>query len=304
VRASIVIPTYNRREDLEKVLDALQRQVAEMPQAVEVVVVDDGSSDGTWQWLQARRRRQSLVTLCQDNAGPARARNRGVAAARGDLVLFLGDDTVPHSQWLATHLEQQRLARGSGEVAVVGYTCFPPEQDSAFRFFINEFGAQFGYLLIRSSHEVAFNFFYTSNISLPRRTFTRLGGFREDFPAAAWEDIEFAYRAQRSGLRIVYQPRARVVHEHRVTIGSFCRRQRVSGASAVIFAQLHPELSDFLGLGLASAPAPLSFLRQLLLRGAVGLGEQVRGVIPLGWYHQLLQLEYQRGIREAQQQAS
>ena len=72
--------------------------------------------------------------------------------------------------------------------------------------------------------------------------------FDERFPYAAWEDIEFAYRATALGMKLRYVPRARCLHHHRIRIGSFCARQETSGRSAAIFASLHPELEGFLGI--------------------------------------------------------
>ena len=84
VLASVVIPTFNRLGELRQVLDALESQhlPADAP-AFEVVVIDDGSRDGTWRWLSRQRRRYPLICRRQANAGPARARNQGAACARG-----------------------------------------------------------------------------------------------------------------------------------------------------------------------------------------------------------------------------
>jgi len=216
VRASVVIPTYNRLRDLQRVIVAIEEQAGQLRAGVEIVVVDDGSNDGTWEWLSPRAAVPEFTVLRQSNSGPAAARNRGVETAVGEIVLFLGDDTVPQSGWLAAHLEEHRLFGSRGPMATLGYTSFPPDTESPFRRFINEYGAQFGYSIIEDPTQVPFNFFYTSNISLPRVILERLGGFLEDFPSAAWEDIEFAYRAVREGLRLRYQPRARTLHYHSV----------------------------------------------------------------------------------------
>ncbi|HHQ47928.1 MAG TPA: glycosyltransferase, partial [Acidobacteria bacterium] len=265
---------------------------------VEVVVVDDGSDDGTWEWL--RRRPYGIHPVRQDNAGPATARNRGVREASGDVVLFLGDDTVPEPGWLGEHLETHRVLGGDEPLAVLGYTGFPPDQDGAFLRWINEYGAQFGYLLIDDAADVPFNFFYTSNVSLPRQFFLELGGFREDFPAAAWEDIELAYRAVERGMRFVYRPLARTVHHHRIDPSGFARRQRVSGRSAAIFARLHPELAGFLGLEDASGsrarvPGRLELAAwTVMARLAVGLP----GIVPTAVMERALRGAYLRGVRE------
>jgi glycosyltransferase involved in cell wall biosynthesis len=268
MRASAVIPTYNRIEQLRNVVSAVQGQSRPTGVQLELVVVDDGSSDGTWDWLEKQAETPGFKAIRQENSGPARARNRGVEAA------------------------------SAGPLAVLGYTSFAPDMDSPFLRFINEYGAQFGYLLIEDPHAVPFNFFYTSNVSLPRDELVRLGGFREDFPAAAWEDIEFAYRAVKDGLRIHYQPRARTDHRHCIRPRTFCSRQRTSGRSAAIFAELHPELEEFLGLHLSAR----STLTKRFLRGGlcllVELGEKVDGIVPQGVYQKFLDLCYREGLAD------
>ncbi len=294
--ASVVIPTYNRLETLRLVLAALERQERPWPLDIEIVVVDDGSSDGTWEWLRGLTR-TGLIRLRQDNSGPAVARNRGVEAASGEVILFLGDDTVPQAGWLATHLDAHRVLGGSGGLAVLGYTSFGPELDTPFSRWINEFGAQFGYLLIEDAGDVSFNFFYTSNVSLPRRVFMDLGGFREDFPTAAWEDIELAYRATGVGLRLVYRPLARTLHLHEVDVASFLRRQRVAGRSAAIFARIHPELGSFLGLG-GGERVPRSRGRAWLAGFVAAVAGRMPGVVPGSVFHRAVTAAHRRGVGE------
>jgi GT2 family glycosyltransferase len=300
--ASIVIPTYNRVSDLQRVIAAVSDQQRPVESELEVVVVDDGSSDGTSDWLDQWQGRCELTALRQENSGPARARNHGASVAKGDVVLFLGDDTVPQAGWLLAHLEEHRLFGGRGAVAVLGYTSFPGKFDTPFLRFINEMGSQFGYQLIDEPRAVPFNFFYTSNISVPRAFFIENGGFREDVPAAAWEDIEFAYRAAANGLRIVYQPRARTIHHHRIRPRTFCRRQRTSGRSAAIFAGLHPELEEFLGVFRTAAGSPSRGLKVLILGAFVELGEWIPLPIPPGVYLRFVDLCYQRGLARGLQE--
>ena len=294
-----MIPTFSRLAELRRVLDAVERERRSVSAETELVIVDDGSTDGTWGWLEkAAAQRSGWTVLRQQNAGPARARNRGVGVASGEIVLFLGDDTEPQPGWLEEHLEEHRFHAGGGPLAVLGYTCFPMSPDSPFLRHVNEHGAQFGYLLIERPDRVPFNFFYTSNISLPRGELVRLGGFREDFPAAAWEDIELAYRAVGEGLTIRYQPRARAIHHHRIRPRSFCRRQRTSGHSAAIFAGLHPELSHFLGVERVRAGEAGPTWRRWALAALVELGEWLPGVVPDGVRRRFLDACYLRGLAE------
>lgn len=243
---SVVIPTHRRPETLFRVLEALGRQ--ERPPGFEVVVVDDGSGDSTSERLRAFCSSYPLRSFSQANSGPARARNRGVSESRGDVVVFLGDDTVPEPAFLAVHA-RAHAEHATEPVAVLGYTTWPAERSvSPFLHHINEYGLQFGYALIEDPDSVPFNFFYTSNISLPRRLIEEAGLFDTTFPHAAWEDIELAYRLSKRGMKILYRPEAVARHHHDVTFSSFRRRQERSGEAASIFFEKHPELGEFLGV--------------------------------------------------------
>jgi len=296
--ASVVIPTFNRLDQLRRVVAAVSAQERPWELELEVVVVDDGSTDATWEWL--RRRPHGVRPFRQDNAGPARARNRGVNLASGEIVLFLGDDTVPEPGWLAVHLETHRTLGAGDSLGVLGYTGFPREQDGPFSRWINEYGAQFGYLLIDDAFQVPFNFFYTSNVSIRRSFFLELGGFREDFPAAAWEDIELAYRAAARGMRLVYRPLARTVHHHEIDPAGFRKRQMVSGRSAAIFADLHPELAGFLGIPDAGGVGRgfTGRASEAVLNLLAGLADRFPGLVPAGVIDRALRAAYLRGVAE------
>jgi len=294
--ASVVVPTFDRLNDLRRVIQAIFDQVSILSSPCEVVVVDDGSSDGTGRWLDQNASGFGLTVIHQKNAGPAVARNKGVSASTGEIILFLGDDTEPQPGWLRAHLETHRLEDSGRPMAVLGYTTFPPKEDSPFLRWINEYGAQFGYALIKDPTNVPFNFFYTSNISLSRQVFEALGGFREDFPAAAWEDIEFAYRAVESGMLIKYLPSARTIHHHRIRVGSFCARQETSGRSAAIFSVLHPELEGFLGVPCVGRRLWKTVIERPFLRAWIGLGEIFHGAADDPIYRRLLDGHYLAGL--------
>jgi GT2 family glycosyltransferase len=243
---SVVIPTFERPDTLGRVLEALGRQDA--PPDYEVVVVDDGSRDRTPALLEATSPGYPFRFFRQQNAGPAAARNRGVEEARGRYLLFLGDDTVPEPGLLSVHARAHEEIR-KHPVAVLGYTTWPRDRRvTPFLHHINEYGLQFGYGLIEDPESVPFNFFYTSNISLPRALLKTAGLFDTTFPHAAWEDIEVAYRMARMGMRILYRPQAVARHYHDITFASFRRRQEKAGEAAVIFFEKHPELGDFLAV--------------------------------------------------------
>jgi GT2 family glycosyltransferase len=295
VRFSVVIPTFRRPDTLFSVLGSLEAQ-RDAPD-FEVVVVDDGSGDETVERLAAYRPAYPIRFFSQPNSGPATARNRGVREAAGELVLFLGDDTVPEPDLLAVH--GRAHAERPHPVAVLGYTTWPRGMKvSPFLHHINEYGLQFGYGLIADPEAVPFNFFYTSNVSLPRDLLLEAGLFDTSFPHAAWEDIEVAYRLMQRGMRMLYRPAAVARHHHDITFESFRRRQQKAGEAAAIFFDKHPELGDFLAVPQALAipdRAAWPFARLLPLWAALAEKRELPGSRRA--VERVLRDDYLRGLK-------
>jgi glycosyltransferase involved in cell wall biosynthesis len=290
---SVVIPTYNRLDMLVRVLDALGAQVDAPP--FEVIVVNDGSTDDTDRVMSTR---PGITFRTQPNSGPGRARNHGVSLARGRYVLFIGDDTVPEPRFLAEHARVHREAGDDPLAACLGYTGWPRgERVTAFMDYINDYGLQFGYKLIRHGTVVPFNFFYTSNISIDR---TVLGAepFDTTFPSAAWEDIELAYRLDRQGLKIHYNARAVTRHYHPMTIDSFARRQYTVGKSGAIFYEKHPELGHFLGVHELTTRVLAGEAQLARLRRKARLGERFRILARSSVFETLMREHYLRGLKD------
>jgi glycosyltransferase involved in cell wall biosynthesis len=297
VRLSVIIPTRGRRERLARVLDALAAQAGEVAGELETIVVDDGSEDGTRAFLGTRAPDAArLAVLAQANAGPGAARNSGARAAAGERLVFLGDDTVPEPGFLATHAAPPERGR---PVAVLGYTSWDAERMRVTPLLrhLNENGTQFGYGLIRDPEDVPFNFFYTSNVSLPRAAFVASGGFDESFSGAAWEDVELAYRLTRANdpLLLVYRPSARTRHDHPTSLRSVLVRQRASGRAAALLAERHPELRGWLGADEAARRSP----RPLRIAAAVSALDGLGLPLPAAVYDKLLRRPYLEGLREA-----
>ncbi len=291
---SVVVPSHNRRAVLGEVLTALDAQQG--APGFEIVVVDDGSTDGSAEMLSERSCGRPLRVLLGPQRGPAAARNRGVAAARGDRIAFLGDDTVPAPDWLAAHERAFRRHGGGDQIAVVGYTGWHPRvRRTPFLDHLNENGLQFGYALIERPDDVPFNFFYTSNVSLSRRRMAA-EPFDEAFPYPAWEDIEAAWRLARGGLRLVYEPAARTAHDHPTDFARFAARQERAGYCGVVFARLHPELAGFVGVGPAGPPELPSRAAQRLREALVRALQKLPVRLPKLW-DEALRFHYIRGLR-------
>jgi glycosyltransferase involved in cell wall biosynthesis len=198
---SVVVPTHNRRERLLALLDALDAQTLE-PNRFEVIVVDDGSSDGTAAAVEARRgtaaHRLELLRSAQAR-GPAAGRNMGWRAATAQLVAFTDDDCEPAPRWLGEILAAADAQ--PGETAVQGRTePIPRERD------------RIGVFTRTISVTRRGPWFQTCNMAYPRRLLVRLEGFEERYPAPGGEDTDLAWRAIEAGQDIVYAPAALVHH--------------------------------------------------------------------------------------------
>lgn len=298
VEISVVIPTYNRMDVLPEVIAGLEEQEEAPP--FEVIVVDDGSTDGTTSWLRERPFAIPSRVVVQSNQGPAAARNRGVELATGRWVAFLGDDTVPTKRWLAAHHRAHRERGDDPKIAVIGHTGWHRRMRlNPFLRYINDRGLQFGFALIDDPEQVGFNFFYTSNISLARELMAA-EPFDLRFPYAAWEDIEVSYRLKKRGLRLVYAASARVAHHHPTDLQRFMARQEKAGYSAVVFYLLHSELGGFLGLGPDGPPPLPSQGRQRLREWAAYVLHYLPVNTPRLW-EEVLRYHYIRGLHRGWQ---
>lgn len=286
---SVIIPTCNRAEVLEKALTCFLTQTLP-PSRFEVIVIDDGSTDrtgGLVKGLQGKMTYQ-LSYIKQENQGPAAARNRGLKQAASDIILFIGDDILPSDDLLQQHLESQRRNPG---VAVLGFTDWSKELEiTDFMRYIAPNGLQFRYGSIKKEQDCDFRHFYTSNISLSKKWFIN-NQFDEEFKFATLEDTELAYRLTKKGLRIIFNKKALSYHYHSITLESFCQRMRLTGLSAFTFIQKHPELrADLL-------PVNIWFVR-LIARG-LKRGAFLRNINrKLYWLSQIT-LAYIEGLDQA-----
>jgi glycosyltransferase involved in cell wall biosynthesis len=244
---SVVIPTFNRLALLRRALDAWETQE---PRSLsfEVIVADDGSTDGTAYVLSAwSSGRFPLRSLTQRNSGPARARNEALRHVRGRYVFFAGDDIFPAPGLLHEHHRVHARERDD-RVVVIGKSSWPPDLPltATMRHIDGPGAEQFSFAYLQDGREYDFRHFYTSNLSISRSFLDREPTyFSEDFPQAAFEDIELSYRLSRHGQRILYAGRAEAWHYHPYGVLGFFRRQVVCGAMAVILLRTWPQLSKW-----------------------------------------------------------
>jgi glycosyltransferase involved in cell wall biosynthesis len=259
---SVIIPTSNRADLLEKVLGYFVNQTYPLSR-FEVIVIDDGSVDNTESLVKVLQNKMpyKLGYIKQENQGPAAARNKGLTHARSDIVLFMGDDTLPTRDLIEQHLESHRRDPG---VAVLGFTDWSKELEiTDFMHYIAPNGLQFRYGNIKDSNNCDFRHFYTSNISLSKKWLTD-DQFDEEFPFATLEDTELAYRLKNKGLKIIFNKNAISYHYHHTSLESFCQRMKLTGFSAVIFIKKHPEFkANLLPVNISLARIIAEILRKM-----------------------------------------
>jgi len=248
---SVILPTWNRADDLRRALQAWEDQTA-AGGALELLVVDDGSGPETARVLaEFRPQRFDLRCFRQNNSGPAAARNLALAHARGRFILFTGDDIEPSPDLIEAHL-RAHLQASDSRVAILGHTAWSPDGSltATMRHVDGPGAEQFSYFWMEDGRDYDFRHFYTSNISLRRELIEMESrGFSTEFPAAAFEDVEFGYRLFRHGMRIVYARKALAFHHHFYDVASFFRRQLRCGEMAALLWKQRPELGRWLSIG-------------------------------------------------------
>jgi GT2 family glycosyltransferase len=225
---SVVVPTYNRAPSLRRLLAALQE--AQVPAGgVEVVVVDDGSSDDTGEVV--RTAGPPFRYVRQDNRGPAAARNRGWAAARGEIVAFTDDDTVPDRRWLVDLVE---WFEAHPEAGAVGGAIQPLRSG-----FLADF-VQLDRLVGHGADQRGVRFLVTANAAFRRWALERVGGFDESFATPAAEDTDLSFRLRAAGVPLHTCAGAVVLHDHRTTLGELVETYFKHGRGFQALARSHP----------------------------------------------------------------
>ncbi len=231
---SVVIPTFNRLDQLRRTLEGLAAQSG-LSDAPQVVVVSDGSTDGTDEFLASPGVPLPVTAVRQVNQGPAAARNHGVGVATGDIIVFLDDDVVPAPDLIAAHLRHHAAAGDDGSV-VIGPMVTPDgtplspwvrwEQDMLYK----QYDA-----MDRGEYGATARQFYTANASVYRRQLLDAGGFDESFRRA--EDVELAYRLADRGLRFTFARDAVVWHHAERSFAVWLDIARQYGRNDVIFGR-------------------------------------------------------------------
>lgn len=245
---TVIIPTYNRSNKILRVLEALDNQVSN-GFIYTVRVMDDGSKDNTLEVLAAYKpKNYKYFWGTQKNTGAGGARNKLLTEVDSELVVIIGDDTIPANNFLQAH-RSAHLAAQDNKLAVLGLTVWDKSEPiTTVMSHIDGIGAQqFSYFYFKDGEYYDFRHFYTSNISIRTNFIRSLSPiFRHDFVKYGFEDIEAGLRLEKKGMRIMHIKDALAFHDHFYSVRGFCKRQFNVGIAAQTFADLHPEVRKIL----------------------------------------------------------
>jgi GT2 family glycosyltransferase len=242
-RLSVVISTLGNYETLRRVLDGYARQSAP-PGSFEVVVALDAADPEP----------DTVAALLDDRPYPSRIvrgarpglsanRNIGMRVAAAPLVLFTDNDTIPVRRLVAEHLEWHMRHPGP-EVAVLGRVRWARElKVTPFMRWLDD-GVQFDYANIKGV-DAGWGRFAGANVSVKRSFALEVGDFDQDNFPYGYEDTDWAYRASKLGLRLVYNRRAVVDHLRPMTVEFWQKRARRVARAEYTFCQRHPEVEPW-----------------------------------------------------------
>lgn len=232
---SVVVATYNRKEILLKTLEAYRQQTAAHG-ILELLVIDDGSTDGTVEAVSefAGRCPFGIRCLHQYREGQAKGRNRAIRESKGGLMLMGDDDVIPAPTLVAEHLTWHEEHPALSD-AVVGQVAWSPElSPTPFMEWLAQDGIITDYGHMKRG-QVTPPHFYTGNISLKRDFLLQNGLFDEGFRNYGYEDAELGYRLTKKGLRLFYNPDALGYHYKRVSVADVWRRAELVETAYPIF---------------------------------------------------------------------
>ena len=244
IEISVIIPTFNRADLVERCLNALARQTA-APASYEVVVVDDGSTDRTRALLGSYDAPFSLRTQSQPNSGQASARNRAIEIARGRFCLFLDDDIEADPGLVDGHLRAQRAHGGVIGIGMLRLRLSGP-RGGLSSYFASWWQRHYEQLE-NGTLQPDFRACFSGNLSAPLEVVRRVRGFDEALPRG--EDVEFAYRLQQAGLNARFIPEASAEQHYLKGFREMVDDYDGMGQSAVAIYRRHPELLSLPPLG-------------------------------------------------------
>tara|TARA_B100000579_G_scaffold284827_1_gene236052 strand:- start:134 stop:1066 length:933 start_codon:yes stop_codon:yes gene_type:complete len=235
---SVVIPTYNRLPILLKCLDSLENQI--LISAIddyEIVIVDDGSTDGTTDWLESNMDSFPHLRLFeQSHGGPALGRNLGVEKSNGDIIVFIDSDLVVDKYFLVNHVrslikswERYGNRKCFTYGSVINTSNFENPKSETFKF-----------------QDLSWAYFATGNVAIDKKVLEESGLFDKSFRLYGWEDLELGERLRNMGVKLIKCPKAIGYHWHPALnldqIPHLIRIEKERAKMGLVFYRKHPTM--------------------------------------------------------------
>lgn len=231
---TVIVPTYNRPEELRRCLAALAGQNLSLA-TFDVIVADDGGAVSPARVVEEAQGGLDVALLTLSHGGPAHARNRAAERARGAYFAFTDDDCRPEPGWLNALVATLERARD----ALVGGRVTNALTDNRFSR-ASQTVTDLVYAHYNANAEDA-RFFASNNLAIAADAFREIGGFDEKFVVLACEDREFCDRWRSQGRRLVYAEDAVIGHAHALNLRSYLRQHFTYGRGAVHFHRIRSE---------------------------------------------------------------
>jgi len=237
MNVSIVIPTYNRKLILEKCLIALENQKLNKNVGnYEVIVIDDGSTDGTSSWIKKNRDFLKHVVLYeQDHGGPALGRNLGVIKSKYEVIIFIDSDLIVLENFITCHVERlldfwkENNKKCFTYGSVINTSNFQNPQSEKFKLI-----------------DTSFAYFATGNVAISKELILSVGLFDTSFSLYGWEDLELGERLKKSGTKLIKCPEAVGFHWHPAfecnQINALIAQEKERAKMALVFFKKHRNL--------------------------------------------------------------
>ena len=237
MNVSIVIPTYNRKSILEKCLKALEKQILNSNVSnYEIVVVDDGSTDGTPSWIRNNSEILPHVVLYeQEHGGPALGRNLGVIKSKYEVIIFIDSDLVVLEDFVTSHVNKLLSFWKKNKIkcftygSVINTSNFKNPESEVYK--LTDF---------------SFAYFATGNVAISKELLLSVGLFDTSFSLYGWEDLELGERLKKIGTKLVKCPEAVGFHWHPPfdcgQIESLISQEKERARMALVFYKKHSNL--------------------------------------------------------------
>lgn len=235
MKISIIIPTLGR-STLKPVLESIFRSKHLTQYDMEILIVFDGKKPSTFFVQDARVKIFETVNK-QFSSG---ARNLGLDKATGNLIAFLGDDTLVDPYWLSYTMAWHKEYPDPKEALIGRIFWVDSLANDPFHEWL-ESHAQFDFKRLDKGAKPNWRHFYTANVSI-KKSIIGARRFSDKFSGWGFEDSEFGYQLQQQGLSLFYEPSVKVYHDDKQNLGRMIDQTKSARQNAFVFEALHPEV--------------------------------------------------------------